>query len=673
MGNRVCYQRATVAEADGVVSNVRANTFEGTTFITFTVGPTPFVVISEDGTPWTPSLPGSGGLGLRFVSETTALDAGISNPGPYRLVQLETPMIATWQQALAARGVSVHAYIPTNAFIMSVSDNQFADDSVFTDLSFVKTAGVIPTESKIEPALFDKGDLRKVNILTIPGAPGAFDAVREYLDVLGATVVDEAPYIERIQAWVETARLGELAAYPHVMWVDQAGEGEPETDMNNIRQMTGADFVMNTPPGFDGSTVTGQVMDSGLDVAHADFQASFLGLDGPSSTSTHGTSVYGIVFGDGTNNANAVGMAPGAHGTFAQYFQGTRYQRASNVANDHGGIFQTHSWGNPVPKDNTYDSYSNENDRVVLDLDVLMLQSMSNCGPGCARREAMAKNIVSVGALNHRNTADLDDDEWGSGASTGPAADGRIKPDLVGPYDSILTTTVQGYTGGFGGTSGATPVVAGAVVLTHDMWNQGVFGAQSTASPAMAKALLIASANTYNPQQVDGGGDTSPNSPFFGKPVKRDIQGWGLPDLMALYEGAPTALVSDQEFPLGTGATQTFTYTPPAGATRVHVTLTWSDAPANPGANPTLVNDLDLGVSVTGATFLGNAGLELGEFSLPLGAADRLNNVENVFLPAVPGQPLTITVTGAAVNVDTHPATGAVDQAFALAVVPLSG
>ena len=72
-----------------------------------------------------------------------------------------------------------------------------------------------------------------------------------------------------------------------------------------------------------------------------------------------------------------------------------------------------------------------------------------------------ARGALSVGAIHH--------DQWDLGtlasySSRGPTADGRIKPDLVAP--SGVSTASYGTNGLlFGGTSAATPHVAGAAAL----------------------------------------------------------------------------------------------------------------------------------------------------------------------------------------------------------------
>jgi hypothetical protein len=142
-----------------------------------------------------------------------------------------------------------------------------------------------------------------------------------------------------------------------------------------------------------------------------------------------------------------------------------------------------------------------------------------------------------------------------------------------------------------------------------------------------------------------------------------------LPDLLGLYLAGDGAGLVDESVRLSTGQSATFTFTPAPGASQVRVSLVWTDVPANPGAAKTLVNDLDLEVrDPQGRLLLGNAGLRGAPISQEGGAADRLNNLENVFLPAIPGA-YTVTVRGAAVNLDGDPSTPAVDQGFALAML----
>jgi uncharacterized membrane protein len=94
------------------------------------------------------------------------------------------------------------------------------------------------------------------------------------------------------------------------------------------------------------------------------------------------------------------------------------------------------------------------------------------------------------------------------------------------------------------------------------------------------------------------------------------------------------------------------------------VTLAWSDAPGAVGANPALVNNLDLTVENGGNTFLGNR-FSAG-WSVTGGSADLINNLENVYVQN-PSGGATITIQATQIAGDGVPYNGdSTDQDFAL-------
>ena len=102
----------------------------------------------------------------------------------------------------------------------------------------------------------------------------------------------------------------------------------------------------------------------------------------------------------------------------------------------------------------------------------------------------------------------------------------------------------------------------------------------------------------------------------------------------------------------------------PDPAQPLKVTLAWSDAPGAVGANPALVNNLDLTVVTGGDTYLGNV-FPAG-WSTTGGSADTLNNLENVYVQ-VPGGSAVITIDATAIVGDGVPYNGdTTDQDFAL-------
>jgi hypothetical protein len=65
-------------------------------------------------------------------------------------------------------------------------------------------------------------------------------------------------------------------------------------------------------------------------------------------------------------------MAPEADGVFAWWNSKSRYAQAEDLATIWDGVFQSHSWGTGVPKNNQYGTVSVEMDRIALDLEELM-------------------------------------------------------------------------------------------------------------------------------------------------------------------------------------------------------------------------------------------------------------------------------------------------------------
>ena len=87
-------------------------------------------------------------------------------------------------------------------------------------------------------------------------------------------------------------------------------------------------------------------------------------------------------------------------------------------------------------------------DDIIFDHDISWTQSQSNAGNPDSRPQAWAKNIFSIGGVAHRDNSNPADDSWQAGnGSTGPAADGRIKPTLCAYYDNIGTSDLTGSAG----------------------------------------------------------------------------------------------------------------------------------------------------------------------------------------------------------------------------------
>ena len=92
------------------------------------------------------------------------------------------------------------------------------------------------------------------------------------------------------------------------------------------------------------------------------------------------------------------------------------------------------------------------------------------------------------------------------------------------------------------------------------------------------------------------------------------------------------------------------------GETELKVTMVYPDPPGNPGSTTARVNDLDLRViSPSGAVYHGNVGLTTGNASVPGGAANRIDTVENVFVVDPEPGTWSVAVEAAEINQDACP------------------
>lgn len=651
--------------------------------VTWTAGDERHYALSLDGT----TIGRSTTADYRIMLRYSEFDPLVSVPDvPYELsahgaggertfiVQFVTQPIDEYARQIADAGGKLLHYLPNHSYLVSMGDEAY---SRVVAMPFVRWAGRYEPAYKLEEFLTERlaadakglGSLR-YNIMAVERGPERQDRIANAVLGLGGTVHNKIPEGFRIEATLAGEELLQLIQSEDILFIDRWGP--PEHDMDIVRNVGGANFIENTT-GYTGQGVRAEVMDGGLLTTHTDFQSGLVPLlhgtvtTGTGGATSHGTSTYGINFGRGTTNPMGRGMLPEAQGIIAGYPQLTnRYTHTADLLLDpYKAVYQSNSWGSNLTTQ--YTTISAEMDDILFINDFTILQSQSNAGSQNSRPQAWAKNIVSIGGITHQNTASLTDDRWTS-ASVGPAADGRIKPELAHFYDNIFTTTSTNntaYTSGFNGTSAATPITAGHFGLFFQMWHNRLFG--NLAGPTVfdsrphmstAKAVMVNTAVQWDMN-------------IAGTNTTRVRQGFGRADLTNLYNlRGKMFIINEQDVLTNLQSRSYFVYVPRVPTAPLKITMVYTDPMGTPGATRARLNDLTLKVTApNGTVYWGNVGLGVGGgmWSTAGGTANIVDTVENVFLEnPLPGR-YTVEVIASELVADARPETpGVIDADFAL-------
>ena len=631
---------------------------------------------------------------------TTATGHGL------RLVQLHAPAQEGWLESLQSVGMKVLQYYPHQTYLV------WADASAVSragSIEFVRWQGNFGQLYKINADLAQREGL--INNVQIEFYNDNNPAeVLDWLKSIGAEVISHGkaqPDGAFWDAWVkvDASTLQTIAAHPQVLWLGYASPKRVLDDEMSDQIQVGNFNASNVPQvgylpwlldfGFEGNGVTWAIVDTGVDRSHPDLlpnlgtgftTADCTGTGGDdSSGGGHGTHVGGIVaglgLGDGAGgdaeaDANGflygLGVAPSA--TLYPIVSGCSawppaggWQLHSKLAIAGGAVGMNASWTSGEGTAHGYQASERTHDLMVRDGDFdtpaaepfVVVFSAGNSGPGASTLTAPkeAKNpIVTASGVNFRAGSI---DNISGFSSRGPAVDGRVGPTIAAPGESIASTkriagasscatSIAGTGNRYAlcsGTSMAAPHVSGAVVQLTDWWR--TLNAGATPSPAMLKALLVNGA-------VDMGTADIPNA----------NEGWGrvlTPSSMG--EGVLREYRDQSTVFNATGELQEITVGIPDPLQPLKITLVWTDAAGAVGANPALVNNLDLEVTTGGSTYRGN--VFAAGVSATGGSADTRNNTEQVLVP-VPGGDATITIKATAINGDGVPGGDSTDQDFAL-------
>ena len=605
--------------------------------------------------------------------------------------------------ALRAAGAQGLQYAPHDAYLVFGDRDARSAAAALPAVSAVRT---VATAEKIDPQLLGADGQLALQVIGLPAALDA-DRIAALGDVVSRYDLGAGSALGGVDVRADAAVLGRLADLQGVLYVGRGTTGLAAEDEGSGQVLANAVSGTATPePGYeeflaakglDGEGVTIAVVDDGLDPRHPELEGRIAKRYsyGPENDAVpaegHGTHVAGILGGkgadvpvagrmtDGDGLLYGLGVAPKVTfvdqpviqlaTSFTAFPPPGGFPQLSKDALDAGAVAWNASWTDGGGAGAGYVANAAVMDAIVRDGDqatagsqpISLVFSAGNSGGPQYRITSPkeAKNIISVASSRGHRAGNVDTISGFS--SRGPARDERIVPTLTAPGETIASARAT--TGALcgtepladslalystcSGTSMASPQVAGAVALVSQWWRLANAGAEP--SPAMVKALLVNSAKDLRAPDI-------PNKD----------EGWGRVNLAELFDDSLERVLVDQTTVFDTpGQSQTLQLEAVDPSRPVKVSLTWTDAPGAPKAAPALVNDLDLTVTTpTGTSYLGNNFLD--GVSQPDGEPNRLDNVENVYLPGTTGTH-AVTVTAANLPGDGVPGNASTtDQDFAL-------
>jgi hypothetical protein len=433
--------------------------------------------------------------------------------------------------------------------------------------------------------------------------------------------------------------INELAAIPFVEYIEPVAP-DPKTFNYLMRSNTRAN-VLNAPAseggeGLSGRGVTIGIGDDADPSGHVDLYDRVINR-AAGLQQTHGTHVAGIAAGGGLKDPLFQGVAPQAT-IIAQLFNGIFLNAGAYIA-DYRMVVTNNSWGNITGECDlagVYDTYSKLIDDISVQYPYLLhVFAAGNDGPftcnGFPQQyhtivsgHQSAKNVLSVGWGEKNMTVS-------TFSSIGPAADGRLKPEITSQGSGLRSTAPGNDYFTDWGTSMAAPTVAGGAALLIEKYRQMNSG--NDPKSGLIKALLMNGARDIE------------------NPAPDHKSGYGFLNLVRSID-----ILKNNRYltsNISNGLAVDHSITVPAGLSQLKVMIYWHDPSAAIFAQQALVNDIDLELITPPASVVLPWRLSSDSNNATANAtraADHLNNSEQVTIDNPVAGNYTIRIKGSAIN-----------------------
>ncbi len=539
----------------------------------------------------------------------------------YRLIDFGHLLTPDDKRNLQGQGIWVLEYISGCAYICAVSSTRSIARAVTDKIRAIyrisalhkMTNGILMAEAcngNAEAsdvvmqyhANLDAGQVRQL----LRQAPFAYSRVEYYNRMIYATVP--------VRMY---AAICELPWISYLSCVNPPGEPE-DREGRNLHRVNAIGYNGAEQLFLDGKGVKVMVRDDGLVGPHIDFKGR-LTQEAYGTAGTHGDMTAGILCGANNLDPNIEGMAPGAELYIINY-QADFLDRTLHFHQKEGVVVTNTSYSDGCNTGYTLSAQVVDK-QIFENPSLLHVFSAGNsngldCGYGAGNQwgnitggHKIGKNAITC--ANLRLDASLE-----TSSSRGPAKDGRLKPEISARGTGELSTAPNNSIQVGGGTSAASPGVAGVCALLYEAYKARNKG--QNPESALIKAAVMNTATDI--------GTSGPDYQF----------GFGVVNAYNAFK-----LLDERRYQrriIGHQQVQEFEVRIDSGSPLLKLMIYWAEEPAAIQARKALINDIDFEVTAPNGTLYKPWMLNPtpDAAALAVGATkgiDTLNNFEQISIP----------------------------------------
>ena len=545
---------------------------------------------------------------------------------------------------LESFGVTILEYLPRNTFLVNLPTN--FNINLLNNYGVLKIINVLP-EYKIDPKIQNnifpqwalKNNLLSIKVIFYKDAD--INQTMQKFNLAGYDFRLQDFKNSSIQINIEKNDLMKIASINEVWFIEPIDP--PSVPENKTARTLHRSNSINTNiiggNKYNGEGINIMMQDDGLVGPHIDRQGRLdqSNCNGCSSNinNDHGDHVSGTIMGAGNLDPTAKGMADGSF-LYVYGSSNNNYDDVPTLYQNQDVIITSKSYSNGCNAG--YTSLAKD-----LDEQIRLYPSLthvfsagndgnSDCGYGAGAGwgnvtggHKQAKNVIAVANLTQISNL-------AGSSSRGPAADGRIKPDVGAKGTSVNSTLPNNTYDSFTGTSMACPGVAGCMAQLYQAYKE--LNGNINPPSALMKCVVLNSADD------------------LGNPGPDFKHGWGeinvLRGLNILennnYESGTITQGSDEDHILNI----------PAGTQEIKIMVYWHDKEASTNASVALVNDLDITLTTPSGNTIYPWVLDPTPSSTILNTpavqgVDNLNNMEQITIKNPPSGAYILSINGTTV------------------------